>query len=596
MFHESCGFLHGFTHSLTAVSDPRSRRIRWTLPLLALLGILLAPGSGSALTPSFSPDALWAEHKQLAESIAAYPASARRAAFIVASYPEELLEIQKIQRASAGRFAELVSSYAHQDQEKIWNLIRHPGLAAELAQGGRKSDSELERIASRYPAEDRTAIAEQGRELYPIWVQIYALELEAEQAFSELLSNQPDEVRSAFDELTRRPDLLSILIDNMRMTTVLGALYRDDREGVEAHFDALHGQLAARQQEEERAWSDEVTDPDTAEELERAARAFAEAYDYDLEVDTGGDIEENFKAGVESDPAPGVQIENYVVVHPYPYWFGYPYWYDVAYWYPLPVWRHIGFRFRHGHGFASVGLPSRLFLDWYHVSYVPHYRLGHRDRDHQAHYRQIRYYEKHRPRRSASRSRHHDSRSQHLDRSRRRPSDSRTYFQTFLQTFSRTPSHSSSRTLRIHDSRRSEPRDPSLPHRNSEQLQRHVQHERPANAPERREKTRERRETRKAPSAFDRQRRKARRSPLQIGRAHPRRERQSSTTRNSEGRLKHGPAQMERRKAKSIRRQQSHRTASKSASASVRKHRGPRQARSSSRSGSHMRRPARSRR
>ncbi|MEE8166674.1 MAG: hypothetical protein V3T64_13995, partial [Myxococcota bacterium] len=470
-----------------------------------------------------------------------------------------------------------VSSYARKDQEQIWNLVRHPGLVAELARGGRKSDSELEQIASRYPAEDRAAIVKQGRERYPTWVQIYALEIEVEQAFSELLSDQPAEVRSAFDELTKRPDLMSILIDNLRMTTVLGALYRDDRDGVEAHFDALHRQVAARQQEEERAWSDEVTDPDSAEELERAARAFAEAYDYDVE----GDVNNDIKEGVDSDPAPSVRIESYVVVHPYPYWFGYPYWYDVAYWYPLPFWSHVGFRFGHGHGFVSVGLPSLLFLDWYHASYVPHFRLGHDDHHRQVHYRQVRYYEKHHSQRLASRSRHHDSRSRHLGRHQWRRSDSWNF------------PRSSSPKFRTHTSRRSEAGDPALRHRNFE---RHERHDRRANARKRREMTREGREANNAQPSVDRQRSRALQSPPQIGRARPRHEHQSSVTRRSERRLKHGPAQMERRKARFIGRQQSHRAAGKSAAPSVRKHHGPRKARSSSRSGSHRQRHARSRR
>ena len=564
MIHERDRCLHGSTQSLAEIGDPRSQRILRTLCVLALLGILLTPGSALALRSRFGPSELGKEDKKVAESIAAYPASARRGALIAAGYPEELLEVQKIQRASADDFAGLVSSLPRADQEQIWNLVRHSGLAAEIARGGRKSASELERIASRYPAEDRAAIERQGRELYPTWVQIYAIELEAEQAFSELLSYQPDEVRSAFDELTKHPDLMSILLDNMRMTTVLGALYRDDRDGIEAHFDALHARVASLQQEEERAWSDEVRDPDASAELARAARAFAEAYDYDFDAE--------IEQGVDFNPAPRVQIRSYVSVHPYPYWLGYPYWYDVAYWYPLPIWSHVGFHFGHGHGFVSAGLPSLLFLNWYHSSYVPRFRLGHHAHHHQAQNHRVRYYEQHRSHRShsaARRSRHHDSRSRHFDRNRQRRAESRTLSRIFSPTF------------RKHGSRESESRGPTLRPRKSER------HERPAHSSEKRETTRKQRKAKHTQPSVDRQ---------QSARADRKRDRRLSSTRRNESRVEHRTARIERRKARSLGRQDSHRGAHESGASSARKKHGPHKSKSSSRSDSHRQRHARSRR
>ena len=76
--------------------------------------------------------------------------------------------------------AELVEGFSREDQEQIWDLVRYPGLVADLARGGAKSDAELERIAQRHPEAIRDAIRQEGRRRYATWVEIYALDLEAE--------------------------------------------------------------------------------------------------------------------------------------------------------------------------------------------------------------------------------------------------------------------------------------------------------------------------------------------------------------------------------------------------------------------------------
>lgn len=380
-------------------------RIDWQVGVIALFAVaLFLPSVGQALTARYNPNDFRDEDAKSLEAIAAYPPSAHHAALVVAGYPEELLETQKIQQKSADDFSALLGSYPRKTQEKIWNLVRYRGLTRELGRGGRKTKVQLQRIAENYPIEDRPAIVEEGRKRYSLWVQIYALDLEVEQTFFALLSPLPKDVQDAFNDLTKHPELTSVLIDNMRFTTVLGAAYRDDPTGVEKHLSTLHDEVLARRSAEERAWAEEVADPEAAEELEYAARTFAEEYDYDI-------------GAVESTWGTNVYITHHVDAHPYPFWFGYPYWYDFAYWYPRPIWGHLGFHFGYGHGYVSIGLPSLFFLDWYHGYYATSHHVVHRDHHHRSTYRQVHYYEKHRPHYSAGHQRHHDSRVKraHLD-------------------------------------------------------------------------------------------------------------------------------------------------------------------------------------
>ncbi len=339
----------------------------------ALLGILIGlatagldVGVARALEPRLDSGGFRDEDREIAEEIASFSAEERHAALVAAGHPEDLLEVQQIQTESADAFADLVDGFSRSDQEQIWDLVRYPGLVADLARGGPKSDAELDRIAARHPEAIRDAIRREGRERYAIWVEIYALDLEAEQEFSRVIARHPAEVRAAFQRLRGRPDLLSLLVENVGVATRIGAAYREDPTRVEARFDSLHQEVLTARREQEKSWAAELEDPEARRELETAAREFAEDQGYDLD---------------EGDPTVVqtrvVHVDHYVNANPYPYWFGYPTWYAYPYWYPASVWSHVGFRFGSGIGFASVGLPSPYFLGWYNDFYYgPRFGYG----------------------------------------------------------------------------------------------------------------------------------------------------------------------------------------------------------------------------
>ena len=369
--------------------------------LLGILGLCLAPLSASAIESPFEAEDARAADQATAEEFAAYPAPARRAALIAAGYPESLLEIQRLQQNSADRFAALVDNYPREVQAQVWDLVRYPGLAADLARGGKKSDTQLDDIADRYPSADHFAIIEEGKERYDLWVQIYALDLESQQNLSTILASEPVEVQAAFEEITTRPDLMSLLAENIQWTTFQGAAYLENPARVDAQFETLAAQVLARRQNAESEWADEVSDPEAAKELETAAREFADEYGYDY------DDELRASAPQRATSNTTIIVQN---AHPYPYFFGYPSWYASAFWYPLSFSSHIGFGYRYGYGrglgfgFASYGLPSPFFLGWYHDVYRP--RFARNDFGVRNFGRSIRYYENNRPFRSVNQRRH----------------------------------------------------------------------------------------------------------------------------------------------------------------------------------------------
>ncbi len=322
--------------------------------LVGIATVVATPSAVRALDPRLDAGGFRDEDLEVAEEIASFSADERHAALVAAGHPEDLLAVQQIQTESADAFADLVDGFPREDQEQIWDLVRYPGLVADLARGGAKSDAELERIAARHPEEIRDAILREGRQRYATWVEIYALDLEAEQEFSRVIARHPPDVRSAFQRLRGRPDLLSVLVENVGVATRIGAAYREDPTRVEARFDTLHQEVLADREAQRRSWEQELQDPEARKELETAARDFAEDQGYDL--DEPGD-DGTVRTRV-------VHVDHYVNTNPYPYWFGYPTWYAYPYWYPATVWSHVGFRFG-GNGYVAVGLPSPYFLGWY---------------------------------------------------------------------------------------------------------------------------------------------------------------------------------------------------------------------------------------
>ncbi|MBY0399166.1 hypothetical protein K2X89_02650, partial [Myxococcota bacterium] len=326
--------------------------------ILTWLGVFLSLGPASvalALDPRLDVGGFRDEDRAVAEELAGYDAEERHAALVAAGEPETLLEISEIQNDSADAFAKLVDGLPRAEQEQVWDLVRYPGLVADLARGGQKSDADLERIAQRYPEEIRAAIRSEGRKRYATWVEVYALDLEAERAFAGVMAEHPSDVRNAFQRLRGRPDLMTLLVDNVGVATRIGAAYRADPTRVEARFDGLHQEVAAQRSEQEKTWTKEMQDPKKREALQSAAREFADEHGYALDDGTNATTTQTRV----------VHVDHYVNTNPYPYWFGYPSWYAYPYWYPATVWSHVGFRFGGGNGWVGLGPPSPYFLGWY---------------------------------------------------------------------------------------------------------------------------------------------------------------------------------------------------------------------------------------
>jgi hypothetical protein len=332
---------------------------------LSLLGWITAVPASVAFAPQGALATLGDEDRDALETIAAYPEEARDAVLEAALHPETLVEMELIQARSSEAFRRLLAARLGEGrdaQRGVWDLVRQPGLIGDLAEGGRKSPSQLRAIAQRYPEELEPTILEFGGERHELLVEIQELGLEADREFAELIAPTPLRAQAAFRELVDRPELVSILARHVRLTVLLGDAYRADRPSARQSLDRLSEEVARRNRRAGEEWTRSLSnDSEAMAELEEAAAVYAEEEGYEVEELT--------------DPEVTVHVSLHV--DPYPYWYGYPHWYAhlgiyrYGYWYPVRP--HLGFYYApHHHGVVFFGLPSHSFLHWYFASQHHH--------------------------------------------------------------------------------------------------------------------------------------------------------------------------------------------------------------------------------
>lgn len=299
------------------------------------------------------------ENKSSVDALILYPAEIRESILEVCTHPEALVKLDRIQKKSSDYFKGLIDGFSRKDQEQFYDLVRYPNLVYELVEDGPKSKEEIEEILKNYPDEIHSAALKRGRKSYTTLKGIEGLNAQTDQAFSALLSGYDDDMQHAINTLIERPEILSILTDNLDLAILVGDVYREDPALVLHKADSLQEIIAKEQADELEEWKRDLeNDPRALAEMDRAGRDFARENDYDL-----------------SDAPPNDGRDVTVHFYPYPYWYGYPYWYTRPFWYPYPYWYHTGFYYSSSGSMIIVGLPSFYYSTWFYRYPVRYYYL-----------------------------------------------------------------------------------------------------------------------------------------------------------------------------------------------------------------------------
>lgn len=186
------------------------------------------------------------------------------------------------------------------------------------------------------------------------------------QAFETLIQPYPEKAQTAIRELVKMPEVLSILVDNIDLTILVGDVYQNDPDWLQEKARVLNIAVVRSQAEELEDYKKQLEeDPEAYQEMLEAADLFAK---------------DNHIPKSQQQPETTVKV-----VYSYPYWYGYPYWYTYPYWAPVPYYYHTGFYIGPGGVVVVIGLPSYHYVHW-HYAYYPH-RHVHLHAHYHRHYR-----------------------------------------------------------------------------------------------------------------------------------------------------------------------------------------------------------------
>jgi hypothetical protein len=287
-------------------------------------------------------------------TISAYPENVRENIFIVASHPEGVVKLMDIQKNSNDAFRKEVSGFTREEQQAVWNLTRYPNLVSKLA-GTRGNKNRVEEVLKAYPADIHDDAYKYGTERPELLAALHAINQDFSVSFDKIVAGYPPNDQAAFRQLLDAPEALSLLGDNMRLTVLLGDLYKTDPVSLKASVDSLGLLNAEQKARDAEAWKEEMNkNPEAKNEIKQSAVEYAKEAGY-TEKDYSG-------------TSPQV-VERYVFL-PYPYWSGYPYWHEYPFWYPYPLWYQWGFYFWHD-DVIWLGPPSWYFVHW-HFHHHPH--------------------------------------------------------------------------------------------------------------------------------------------------------------------------------------------------------------------------------
>lgn len=339
-------------------------RISFLLCLLFFYstGYLLAQGEKDLLKE------LMKEDRSAVDAIVMYPEEVRNNIFELSLHPEILIKLSGLQEKTQKNFRNYIANYPQEEQAKFYELSRYPGLIKDLAGEGKQSKSEIGLILPKYPEEVHETALELGRKEYDTLHKIFRLNQATKQAFDNIIKPYPSNVQIATRELVKMPEVLSILIENINTTILVGDVYQKDPAWIQSKAKELNLEVARQQAVELEDYKKQLEeDPEAYQEMLDAAELYAEE----------NHVKESEK---KKESTSSVQV-----VYSYPYWYGYPYWYSYPYWSPVPYYYHTGFYMGPGGVVIIVGLPSYHYVSW-HYAYYPH-RHVHLHAHYHRHYR-----------------------------------------------------------------------------------------------------------------------------------------------------------------------------------------------------------------
>ncbi|WP_255070590.1 hypothetical protein [Lacihabitans sp. LS3-19] len=314
----------------------------WISSISLLIFLLLMKVSGFAQKSKLETE------NGMITSIAVYDADIRKDILVACQNPNILSEIKNLKDKDQKAFQNLIKTFDQKKQGWFYELTRFPDLLQKLAAEGKGlSKSEVKNML---PTQDAT-LEEAAWELYRNnnrdLVAVDNLNKQISDNFNQLIGGLDNNAQSAFNNLSKYPDVLNFLTNNIEMAEKVGYRYANDRNALMDELAEKHDSQILENEKEMALYKQQIEeDPDAAKELSQATQDYAN--------DNGYILPQNRN----------YYVNNYYS-NPYSYWFGYPTWYSSPLWYPGAYWNSFGFSYGLG-GFGFYAYPSFGFSNWFY--------------------------------------------------------------------------------------------------------------------------------------------------------------------------------------------------------------------------------------
>jgi hypothetical protein len=341
-------------------------------PLLIVFFIVVLSLNSFAQTDKEILKELATEEQEAVNALVLYPEDTRLSILNATQYPEALIKMENIQAQTSEAFKSLMQAYPKNTQEMVWDLTRYPDLITRLVATNQRSNAAVDQVLKDYPEVIHPRAREAVVDHFQLLVSVNELNQMAESAFTTLLDQYPLQARGHLRELIALPEVLTILMDNIRLTVLVGDLYKKEPVWLLHKIDSVSLVVARQNAEELEEWKESLeNDPEALANLEASSNSFTDEYTYDDDEYYDYYLDDQY-----DDERSDKVIVNYYNYH-YPYWFGYPYWYEYPRWRVYPYWYDWGFYYSPQHTIIVVGMPSYHFTYWYfhhpyHHTYWPH--------------------------------------------------------------------------------------------------------------------------------------------------------------------------------------------------------------------------------
>lgn len=276
---KSCGTV---AESIVKIDGVEMNHLMRVAAIIVLLVAVTAPGyarqsqSTEASSEVQQLKSLVQDDTRVIEAIVLYPEAERVAIMKASSYPEALVQLNRIRSHAVASFQTAAESLTVEEQNVLRFAVRHPEAFKQLS-----SKPSREQLAASFGDAPEGMIdtamkltaKDEGRKVIDSVGRLYASAIESA---DRVIAAYPADAKDAFRQLIKTPEILAVLVDHLDQTVLLGAIYKKDPAFALKRSAELNTEVKERNQRNLKDWHAAFqNNPALWSEMKVAATAYA---------------------------------------------------------------------------------------------------------------------------------------------------------------------------------------------------------------------------------------------------------------------------------------------------------------------------------